>query len=223
MGADGGSIPRRSEMVKTKGRAETADKDEVNLEKFNLCSLSMTPLKRPVVACRLGKLYNKEAVISYLLERKGAEEVQEAFSHIRGLKDVKELQLTDNPSFDGGKQAGSAMFICPVTGKEMNGNFRFFYYRSCGCVLSEQALKEVKQQERCCLKCGKEMEIDERVPIYGREEEVERIRVRLGEERKGKKPNKTTAKVTKRTVAAVTGEILALKRTKVIEELYTKN
>lgn len=235
MGADGGSIPRRTEMVKTKSKAETADKDELNLEKWNLCSLTMEPLVRPVVACRLGKLYNKESVLSWLLASKTTtgepDAVQEAFSHIKSLKDLKELNLTDNPAFAGAKAAGSARFICPITGKEMNGNFKFFYYKPCGCVMSEQALKEVKQEKGACLKCGREVEQErDMVPINGTAEEVERLRKELLLERQSKsKKSKSSnsSSSTKRQLEVSTqlpsGEILALKRTKTIDELYTKN
>ena len=54
--------------------------------------------------------------------------LNEAFAHIRGLKDIKELRLTPNP--DAGTAATSATtdgadsrsaFICPVTSAEMDG------------------------------------------------------------------------------------------------------
>ena len=48
------------------------------------------------------------------------------------LKDVKELQLTENSSFKKGKaESGdgytdhaTAQYICPVTGLEMSGTFK---------------------------------------------------------------------------------------------------
>jgi len=223
-------------MVKTKSKAETADKDELNLEKWNLCSLTMEPLVRPIVACRLGKLYNKESVISWLLASKtaattgGPDAVQEAFSHIRNLKDLKELNLTDNPAFEGAKAAGSARFICPITGKEMNGNFKFFYYKACGCVMSEQALKEVKPERGTCLQCGRAVDQErDMIPINGTTEEVERLRKQLILERQSKskkdKASNSSSSIKRQLEVAPqipSGEILALKRTKNIDELYTK-
>lgn len=46
---------------------------------------------------------------------------------------------------DGAVGEGSAPYICPISGIEMSGKFRFVFIWSCGCVLAERALKEVKQ------------------------------------------------------------------------------
>ncbi|KAG7261978.1 hypothetical protein CRUP_001211, partial [Coryphaenoides rupestris] len=70
-------------------------------------------------------------------------------------KDIKELNLTDNPEWEGEgrttkgdryEDMHSAMFICPVVGLEMNGKHRFCYLQTCGCVFSDRALKEVKTE-----------------------------------------------------------------------------
>lgn len=225
MGADGGSIPKRSEMVKTAAKKETADKETMNYEKWNLCAISMEPLQQPVVACRLGKLYNKESVIKFLLDKSAYEEISEAFSHISGLKDVKELNLKEIKTDGKGTK-----FICPLSGKEMNGNFRFFVSWPCGCVYSEQALKELNTDDGACIVCGKEVQLDDRIPLNGTSEEVEQLRSKLATA----KPKKLKASkrkqeqdedsfvVVKRQPVGLPGEILALKRTKVIDELYNK-
>ena len=59
-------------------------------------------------------------------------------------------------------EAQVAPFICPITQKEMNGHYRFVY-GPCGCVLSEQALKEV--QSNACLVCGKVLEESRFIPL----------------------------------------------------------
>ena len=107
MGADGGTIPTRCELVKTRQKPEQKDKDSVRIYKWQYCNLTQQPLVRPIVACELGKLYNKEAIIEKLLENKsGAQESGDKLipdastEHIKSLKDVKELQLTENPAFD---------------------------------------------------------------------------------------------------------------------------
>lgn len=67
------------------------------------------------------------------------------------LQDIKDLNLTKNPAYtktehiDGAVGDGSAPYICPISGLEMTGKFRFIFLWSCGCVLAERALKEVKQ------------------------------------------------------------------------------
>ena len=67
------------------------------------------------------------------------------------MKDVKEIVLTQNPSFQKSANKGdayddvqSAEFNCPVLGVEMNGKFRFCFIWTCGCVMSERALREIK-------------------------------------------------------------------------------
>ena len=76
------------------------------------------------------RLYNKEAVLNFLLNRETlTESQQKSVAHIRGLKDITELNLTPNGSDE---VAGTnAKFACPVTGLTMNGSYRCV----CVCVL----------------------------------------------------------------------------------------
>ena len=55
MGGDGGSIPRRCEMVKEKPKPEQKDKDQDMVGKWQHCAISGQPLVKPIVACRLGR------------------------------------------------------------------------------------------------------------------------------------------------------------------------
>lgn len=55
MGADGGTIPKRCELVKNKKKKEKLDRSVANATRWRLCRLSQEPLKRPIVACRFGK------------------------------------------------------------------------------------------------------------------------------------------------------------------------
>lgn len=50
------------------------------------CALSGERLTEPIVACELGSMYNKEAVISALLDRT----LNVKFNYIRGLKVSRE-------------------------------------------------------------------------------------------------------------------------------------
>ena len=57
-----------------------------------------------MVACELGRMYNKEAIIEKLLNAKSegtSSDRDRVAEHIRNLKDVKELQLEPNPAFKG--------------------------------------------------------------------------------------------------------------------------
>jgi hypothetical protein len=166
MGADGGTIPTRCELVKTRKKPEQKDKDSVRIYKWQFCNLTQQPLVRPIVACELGRLYNKEAIIEKLLENKsGSQEngdkliPEAATDHIKSLKDVKELLLADNPDYDRKSKEGSSVggagfldrnispYICPVAGLEMNGRFKFVFDWSTGKVYSERALKIVNNDK----------------------------------------------------------------------------
>ena len=50
-------------------------------------------------------------------------------AHITALKDVKELQLTENPALnredDKMDVSNASKYVCPVTGLEMNGKHRY--------------------------------------------------------------------------------------------------
>ena len=45
MGADGGTIPKRCELVKAKKKVEKVDKATKNATKWKNCQMSQTPLK----------------------------------------------------------------------------------------------------------------------------------------------------------------------------------
>ncbi|XP_011504286.1 PREDICTED: protein RTF2 homolog [Ceratosolen solmsi marchali] len=155
MGCDGGTIPRRDELVRIKKKPEQKDKEAELAYRWRHCSIRQLPLQAPIVACGLGRLYSKEAVLEGLLDRST---LSESATHIKNLKDVKNLNLTPNPAFDGdiAKNGGyiddgRSPFICPVIGLEMNGKYKFCFLWNCGCVISERALKEIKTYT--CHKC----------------------------------------------------------------------
>lgn len=125
------------------------DKDAELAFRWKHCTIRQLPLQPPVVACGLGRLYSKESVLEGLLDR---DTLPESAVHIKNLKDIKNLNLTPNPAFNGNKaekgdcyvDGGKSPYICPVIGLEMNGKYRFCFLWTCGCVMSERALKEVK-------------------------------------------------------------------------------
>ena len=211
MGCDGGTIPKRDELVRMKKKPEQVDKNyELNAKWFH-CALSEAELRTPIVCCELGNLYNKEAVLEYLLDKSSV--TTDIASHIRSLKDVKELKLTTNPAFeqksmehaDSYLDFQASRFICPVVGIEMNGRYKFCFLWKCGCVFSERALKEVPSS--VCNKCGKPFTNEDIVVINGSEEEVGNMRVKM-EERRQKSKLEKKAKKTKisETSTSVNGD-----------------
>lgn len=47
------------------------------------CNVSQEPLRKPIVACGLGRLYNKDVIIEKLLDKSS---IPESMSHIKALK-----------------------------------------------------------------------------------------------------------------------------------------
>lgn len=160
MGCDGGTIPKRDELVRTKKKKVEASKEVKAGARWNYCRLSQLPLQKPVVADQLGNLYNKEKLIEYMLDRSKFENGPD---YIKNLKDIKELNLTPNPSYDSNRQENGdesnainkTQWICSITGLEMNGSFKFFCIFSCGCVFSERAYKSINLNSLKCIRCEK--------------------------------------------------------------------
>jgi len=203
MGCDGGTIPKRDELVRQKKKAEVKDKNAANMAKWRYCALKHDALKQPIVADSYGFLYNKDAILEYLLDRA---QFEHGPTHIKKLKDVKELQLTENSSFkadhnDMGNEyldVYSSPFICPLTGLEMNGKYKFCAIWTCGCVLSDRALRSVNhnntEEKHSCPKCGQEYSLTDDVIILNPEDEdldlMEQRRQRLNVNQKKNGTNK---------------------------------
>uniref|UniRef100_A0A2K6UL45 Replication termination factor 2 n=1 Tax=Saimiri boliviensis boliviensis TaxID=39432 RepID=A0A2K6UL45_SAIBB len=231
MGCDGGTIPKRHELVKGPKKVEKVwhfkngkewcslrserksrnwkewdmeydvDKDAELVAQWNYCTLSQEILRRPIVACELGRLYNKDAVIEFLLDKSAEKALGKAASHIKSIKNVTELKLSDNPAWEGDKgntkgdkhdDLQRARFICPVVGLEMNGRHRFCFLRCCGCVFSERALKEIKAE--VCHTCGTAFQEDDVIVLNGTKEDVDVLKTRMEERRLRAKLEKKTKK-----------------------------
>jgi hypothetical protein len=151
MGCDGGSIPKRGDLVKTKGRALRAEDVSENaaVEKASTCAMSHEPLQDPVVVCELGELYNKTAVLQHLLQPVDARVAR--FAHIRNRNDVFPVTVTFQD-----QKAKKGEFVCPISETPGNGKSKFAVIRPCGCLVSEKALEQTggMKQERC-ISCGK--------------------------------------------------------------------
>jgi hypothetical protein len=144
MGNDGGSIPDRRDLVKNKPKAEQADKNNQIIAQWFFCALSKQPLEQPVVSCALGKLYNGDAIIEYLVDKSKFGDGEEICGHIKLRKDVVTLTLAPNPTTkDEDSSDPHPKFACPLTMKPMNGLLPFVYLASCGCVFSAAGLRAI--------------------------------------------------------------------------------
>ncbi|KAG5676190.1 hypothetical protein PVAND_006039 [Polypedilum vanderplanki] len=173
MGCDGGTIPRRDELVRLKKKPETKDKDAERLYRWRHCALTQQKLQQPIVMCGLGRLYSKQSVIEQLLEK---EKMPEACAHIKNLKDVKDLRLTANPAYSA-EDEKNAPFICALIGLEMSGQFRFVALWTCGCVFSERALKQLNTN--VCSVCQTPYTEQDIVILNGTEEDIDLMRTRM--------------------------------------------
>ncbi|KAG0175944.1 hypothetical protein DFQ29_006748 [Apophysomyces sp. BC1021] len=210
MGNDGGSIPRRIELVKEKQRDVKLNPDLERIAAWFHCALSKAhmsmdqqPLEQPIVACGLGKLYNQDAVIEYLLDKSAYGDGDRICSHISSIKDTVKLTLTPNPAYNDSDATTmghldkdiKSRFICPISMKEMNGKHRFVYLDTCGCVFAEQALKEIPSKE--CVSCGKSFEANNNILINPAKEELESMKVILEEKKAKIKAEKKAKKAAK--------------------------
>lgn len=168
MGNDGGSIPTRRELVKSSAAAlSTTQVKEIQTEQqehyWSTCALSHQPLRRPVVSDALGTLYNKDAVLDYLLdvgkeggevEKAELERRGEAFKdRLRGLRDVVEVRFQTEGA------GGSQRWVCPVTGKQLGPGTRAVYLVPCGHAFGETVFKEMPG-DVCLLVCSIYWNID---------------------------------------------------------------
>ncbi|KAI9312818.1 Rtf2 RING-finger-domain-containing protein [Dichotomocladium elegans] len=194
MGNDGGSIPRRIELVKEKQKEVKINPDLERIAAWFYCALSKQPLQTPIVSDGLGKLYNQDAIIEYFLNRAAYGDGDKICSHIKSTKDTIELNLTRNPAYNENESTrdSTTMGHLEKDIQKMNGKHRFVYLDTCGCVFAEQSLKEIKTKE--CVSCGKPFDSENIIVINPTKEELETMKAVMKEkkakakaERKAKK------------------------------------
>lgn len=195
MGGDGGCLITRADCVKTKGYGFTKSGSRYTnslgelanyiqmisedsglgpVEKHRLrmstCFISQQDLQEPVVACRLGNLYNKEAVIGALLSKS----LPSGLSHIRALKDVKHCSVTWAEGSSGDRR-----LVCPVSREELDtGGSRAVMIWTTGAVISAKTLKELKLKE--CPVTNKPFDpVADIVPLVPNPEELEKLQAAL--------------------------------------------
>lgn len=201
MGGDGGTkVVRRDCIVKLKKRQVVVDPRLTLNAKWQHCYLTADLLKEPVVADELGRIYNRESILMFKLEKDSqTAERQELMKHVRGLKDVTTLKLTKTPGWveNAGERyddRGRSQWCCPVLQDiEMNGHNGFQFNRGCGCVISEKALREAPSDR--CLSCDRLLDGDEHpIKIMPQPEEEKMLLKEMEARRKQAKLAKKRAK-----------------------------
>ncbi|CAI5510690.1 unnamed protein product [Closterium sp. Naga37s-1] len=162
-------------------RPDKVDPRDTRVASWTHCHLSGEPLTPPCVVDLLGSVFNKEAVVRALVDKS----IPVALKHIKGLRDVVGIQLTEIPGLD---KKAHVRFLCPITQQEFSGSFKSVALRPCGHVLSARALKELPSPT--CLVCHAKFLESDRIPINGTEEEVEALRTRMEEEQASRRAGK---------------------------------
>lgn len=174
MGNDGGSIPKRHELVKNAARAKTtselkATTLEALAHAWSHCALSGEPLDiDTLVSDWRGRLYNYEAILNGLMPSDEPVDVTPASLGVKSLRDVAKLKVSKN----GDK------LVCPISMKELGPSVKSVYLVPCGHVFADVAMKEI--QEKTCPECGTEFEQENIITLLAAsKEDVERLEKRM--------------------------------------------
>lgn len=160
------SIPTRRELVKEAARnPSTTQVKEAQREQlehhWTSCPLSHKPLARPIVSDSAGNLYNKDAILKFLIPSEEVEGISSKADceeilqgRVKGLRDVVELKLeVDTEHIDTGAAKNnnnngngrvSERWVCPITTKQLGPSVKSVYLVPCGHVFSEEAIREMK-------------------------------------------------------------------------------
>ncbi|KAM0351793.1 hypothetical protein ACHAPU_002305 [Fusarium lateritium] len=174
MGNDGGSIPKRRELVKNAARAPTTSELKATaLESlahaWAHCALSGDPLDiDTLVSDWRGRLYNYEAMLKGLMPSDDPVDITPASLGIKSLRDVTKLKVSKN----GDK------LVCPISMKELGPAVKTVYLVPCGHVFADVAMKEI--QEKACPECGVEFTQENVITVLAAsKEDVERLEKRI--------------------------------------------
>jgi hypothetical protein len=155
------SIPTRRELVKEAARNPTTTelKESQNTQQeyyWTTCPLSQRPLATPIVSDSSGKLYNKDAVLEFLLPagdgtpgriRSDNEEVLEG--RVKSIRDVVEVKfevVKETSSVRKGGNMKVEKWVCPVARKELGPGVKAVYLVPCGHAFSDAAVKEISAE-----------------------------------------------------------------------------
>lgn len=177
MGNDGGSIPTRRELVReaaknpSTAQVKSAQR-EVQEHFWTTCPLSHEALKRPIVSDCVGNLYNKDAVLRFLLPGDEVEGISSKADcegilcgRVKGLRDVVEVKFeldTQEPENGTGTDKRET-WVCPITARVLGPGVKAVYLVPCGHVFAEEAVKQLKEDK--CLQCNEPYTEENVIPI----------------------------------------------------------
>ncbi|KAI9151478.1 Replication termination factor [Paramyrothecium foliicola] len=174
MGNDGGSIPKRRELVKNAARAPTISELKATVleslgHAWAHCALSGAPLDlESAVSDWRGRLYNYEAVLKGLMPSDEPVDVTPASLGIKTLRDIVKLKFSRTDK----------KWTCPISMKEMGPSVKAVYLVPCGHVFAEVAIAEI--QEKTCPECAEAFTKDNVIPILPTsEKDIQKLETRI--------------------------------------------
>lgn len=121
---------------------------------WNVDPLAKKILTRPVVSDVLGRLFNKESVLEFLLPSDGIDAATKAEQDalvdgaFKTLKDVIEVKFEVESGTTGKSSTmRSEKWICPITREELGPGSKAVYLVPCGHAFSGTAIKEVSGEQ----------------------------------------------------------------------------
>jgi hypothetical protein len=189
MGNDGGSIPKRRELVQEAARSKTTTEvKEIQAEQqeyfWTTDPISNAPLEPPIVSDSNGRLYCKESVLKLLTGDESIikEEAERAtLGAIKTLKDVVEVKFEEEAQSGTERNANGSKthkWVCPITNKALGPGSKAVYLVPCGHAFSSAAIKEVADEK--CLQCGESYAPNDVIPIVPTSEvDIARLSLRM--------------------------------------------
>lgn len=141
-GNDGSSLQNQRKLiisVKSEQKLDGTVHDAIIAARMSTCAYSGEPLREPIVCDEYGTLYNKESILTLILQNKlmntpstdgTTPTTTTNYSHIKSLKKdiinvhptlIKENKKLTINSTHGIPKSNPALFLCPLTQLEANG------------------------------------------------------------------------------------------------------
>lgn len=172
------SIPTRRELVREAARApSTAQVKEAQREQqehyWTTCPISHKVIARPIVSDCVGNLYNKDAVLQFLLPGDDAEDISSKADceevlcgRVKSLRDVVELHFevdterSEHPSnrTQVHRHERREGWICPITAKPLGPGVKSVYLVPCGHVFADEAIRQLKGDKCLQVSCNKQQD-----------------------------------------------------------------
>jgi hypothetical protein len=201
MGNDGGSIPKRRELVKSSARLPTtselkATAHESLSHQWTYCPLSSSLLDaKSTVSDSRGRLFSYESVLQCLLPSDAplpeTQTKEFARTGIDSVRDVVKLKfcLRNVKADIEGHEVEQERRVCPVSMKELGAATKAVYLVPCGHVFAEVAMRETtatksspSQPELQCPECSEAFLSRDVIPILSVDEaELEKLAQRVAE------------------------------------------